>query len=211
MRIAIINETSAADRHGDILAALEGRGHEIINAGMTKSGASPELTYIHTGLLSALLLNAERVERVVGGCGTGQGYLNSVMLYPQITCGHLLTPLDAWLFAQINDGNCISLALNQGYGWGSNVNLRMLFDAYFSVAPGGGYPPAREASQRESRARLARISRQTHQTMAAIVREIDDEILLPALRFPGIWQLLDVATMADRDLAQALTMRFDKR
>jgi ribose 5-phosphate isomerase RpiB len=37
MRIAVINETSAADRNADILAALEGRGHEIINAGMRKN------------------------------------------------------------------------------------------------------------------------------------------------------------------------------
>ena len=58
MKIAVINETSAADRNADILAALDGRGHMIINAGMTKNFAKPELTYIHTGLLSAILLNS---------------------------------------------------------------------------------------------------------------------------------------------------------
>jgi len=31
MKIAVINETSAADKNADILAALEGRGHEIIS------------------------------------------------------------------------------------------------------------------------------------------------------------------------------------
>ena len=30
MKIAVINETSAADKNKDVLAALEGRGHEII-------------------------------------------------------------------------------------------------------------------------------------------------------------------------------------
>ena len=50
MRIAILNETSAADRNVDILRALEGRGHILINAGMKQNGAKPELTYIHTGL-----------------------------------------------------------------------------------------------------------------------------------------------------------------
>ena len=70
MKIAVINETSAADKNKDIIAALEGRGHEIINAGMTQSGAKPELTYIHTGFMAALLLNANRVDMVVGGCGT---------------------------------------------------------------------------------------------------------------------------------------------
>jgi len=73
MKIAVINETSAADRNADILTALEGRGHEIINVGMTKSGDTPEMTYIHTGLLSAMLLNLKKVDFVVGGCGTGPG------------------------------------------------------------------------------------------------------------------------------------------
>ena len=35
MKIAVINETSAADRNAEILAALEGRGHEVINAGIS--------------------------------------------------------------------------------------------------------------------------------------------------------------------------------
>ena len=136
MKIAVINETSAADRNKDIIAALEGRGHEVVNAGMTQNGAQPELQYIHTGLMAAVLLNLQRVDLVVGGCGTGQGFLNSVMQYPNVFCGHILNALDAWLFAQINDGNCISLALNQGYGWAGDVNLRLLFDIYFSVERG---------------------------------------------------------------------------
>ncbi len=75
--------------------------------------------------MSALLLNLKAVDFVVGGCGTGLGYLNAVMQYPGVFCGHLLTPLDAFLFARINAGNCVSLALNQGYGWAGDVNLRM--------------------------------------------------------------------------------------
>ena len=114
MRIAVINEVSAVDKNKDIISALEGRGHEIINAGMTKKEDKPELSYIYTGLLTAILLNTGKVDFVVGGCGTGQGYLDSVMQYPGVFCGHILTPLDAWLFIQINGGNCISLALNQG-------------------------------------------------------------------------------------------------
>ena len=117
MKIAVINETSAADRNADIMAALEGRGHEVLNVGMKKGFEPPELQYIQTGLMTGLLLHLKRVDLVVGGCGTGQGYLNSVMQYPGVFCGHILTPLDAWLFAQINDGNCMSLMLNQGYGW----------------------------------------------------------------------------------------------
>ena len=157
MKIAIINETSAADRNADILKSLEGRGHEVINAGMTKNATPPELTYIHTGFMAALLLHLKSVDFVVGGCGTGQGFLNSVMQYPGVMCGHIITPLDGWLFTQINGGNCISLMLNQGYGWAANENLRMIFDQIFSVEPGCGYPPHRAESQRQSRTILGAI------------------------------------------------------
>ncbi len=39
------------------------------------------------------------------------------MQYPGVSCGLIADPLDAWLFSMINAGNCISLALNKGYGW----------------------------------------------------------------------------------------------
>lgn len=207
MKIAVINETSAADRNADIIAALAGYGHTVINAGMTENYAQPELTYIHTGLLSALLLNLKRVDFVVGGCGTGQGFLNSVMQYPGVFCGHIANSLDAWLFTQINGGNCISLMLNQGYGWAADVNLRFVFERIFSVESGVGYPPHRRESQQASRETLTRLSGMTHRPMAEIVEVIPDEILCPAVEYPGIRRLLDVESMEDSALKTALLKR----
>jgi ribose 5-phosphate isomerase RpiB len=207
VRIAVVNETSAADRNADVLAALEGRGHEVMNAGMTKSGAKPELTYIHTGLISAILLNLKRVDFVVGGCGTGQGYLNAVMQYPGVFCGHILNSLDAWLFAQINGGNCISLALNQGYGWAADVNLRFIFDRIFSVERGCGYPPHRQASQRQSRETLEKVSEVTHKPFAEIIAALPDEVIKPAIEFPGIKELIDVDSIEDANLRAAFQKR----
>lgn len=207
MRIAVINETSAADRNADILAALDGRGHTVINAGMVKTGARPELTYIHTGLLAALLLNAGRADFVVGGCGTGQGFLNAAMQYPGVFCGHILNSLDAWLFAQINGGNCLSLMLNQGYGWAADVNLRFIFDRLFSVEFGAGYPAHRQESQRQSRETLTRVSALAHRTMAEIVTALPDDVLMPVLQFPGVQALLDVNTLEDAPLKAALVQR----
>jgi ribose 5-phosphate isomerase RpiB len=207
MKIAVINETSAADRNADILAALEGRGHTVINAGMTKNYAKPELTYIHTGLMSALLLNLKRVDFVVGGCGTGQGFLNSVMQYPGVFCGHIMSSLDAWLFTQINGGNCISLMLNQGYGWAADVNLRFIFDRIFSVESGSGYPPHRKESQQQSRQTLSHVSAMTHCSMAEIVATFPDEIVRPTLEYPGVKELIDVNTVGEQDLKAALLKR----
>jgi len=203
MKIAVINETSAADRNKDILAALVGRNHEIINAGMKANGEKPELQYIHTGLMAAILLNLQRVDFVVGGCGTGQGFLNSVVQYPGVVCGHILTPLDAWLFVQINAGNCISLALNQGYGWAADVNLRLVFDSLFSVTSGSGYPAHRSEPQRQSRLSIEAISACTHRTMAEILESLPEEIVKPAMSYPGFAELVDADSIKDAKLKAA--------
>ena len=204
MKIAIINETSAADRNSDIFSALSDRGHEIYNVGMKKSGEKPELQYIHTGFLSALLLNLKKVDLVVGGCGTGIGYMNSVMQYPSVFCGLILNPLDAWLFAQINAGNCISLALNQGYGWASGVNLRFIFDRFFEVEHGKGYPDSRQEPQAESRENLKIISQITHHQMSVIIQNLPENIIRPALNYPGIRELIEIETIQDQDIRKAI-------
>jgi ribose 5-phosphate isomerase RpiB len=210
MRVAVVNETSAVDKHPFIIGALEGRGLEVVNGGMAEKGEDPELQYSHTGLISALLLSARRVDMVIAGCGTGQGYMNSVMQYPGVFVGHLLTPLDAFLFARINNGNVISLALNQGWGWAGEENLRMLFDQLFTDAAGEGFPPHRQEPQRNSRERLGVISEATHRSMAEIVVRLPDDIVLPALTHPAAAAALDIDSISDTVLRSALQARLLK-
>jgi len=204
MRIAVINEISAADKNADILKALEGRGHEVLNLGNTSSSDSPGLLYIHTGLMSALLLNLRAVDFVVGGCGTGLGFFNSVMQYPDVFCGHLLNPLDAFLFARINAGNCVSLALNQGYGWAGDVNLRLIFDNLFTPEAGSGYPPHRAEPQRQARELLKRVSHITHRSLAEILLSLPEDVVRPALTFTAFRPVLDEFARVDTDINSAL-------
>jgi ribose 5-phosphate isomerase RpiB len=190
MRIAVINEISAAAKNADILRALEGRGHEILNLGNTSPEDTLQLQYIHTGLMSALLLHLKAVDFVVGGCGTGLGYMNSVLQYPGVVCGHVLTPLDAWLFSRINDGNCVSLALNQGYGWAGEINLKMIFDALFTPERGTGFPVHRAEPQRKSREILSEISIATHKTFPEILSTLPYSVTKTSLEYPPIKPLL---------------------
>jgi ribose 5-phosphate isomerase RpiB len=208
VRIAVITEISTVSRNANVLQALADRGHEVMNIGMSGEVGEPELTYIHTGLLAGLVLNAGVADLVIGGCSTGQGFQISAAQYPDVFCGHILGPLDAWLFPQINGGNCISLALNQGYGWGADVNLLMIFDALFSVEVGRGYPAHRAVSERESRERLAVVSHTAHRSMGDIVRGLPDTIVRPALLFPGVRDRLSTQVVTNPDLAAALTERY---
>ena len=207
MKIAVINETSAADKNRDILAALEDSGHEILNIGMREKGASPELQYNHTGFLAALALNSGRADFVVGGCGTGQGFLNAALQYPGLFCGLVRSPLDAWLFTQINGGNCLSLALNEGYGWAGDVNLRFIFQRIFSVERGGGYPPERKEPQQASRKKLEEISRKTHTPFAEIVAHMPGDIADAVLAYPGVLDFLDPPSLAEGPLKTILMTR----
>lgn len=190
MNIAVVTEVSTKDKNQFVIEALKGTGHTIINAGMTGIGEEAELSYIQTGLISAMLLNANTVDLVVGGCGTGQGYVSSAMQYPGVFCGLIESPLDAWLFRQINGGNCLSLALNKGYGWAGDVNIKFIFERFFSEESGAGYPPHRKAPQKVYRDLLFDMSAQTHKTMPELIETLPDAAVLPALQFPGVVDLV---------------------
>lgn len=89
--------------------------------------------------------------------------------------------MDAFLFSRINAGNCVSLALNKGYGWAGELNLRYMFEKLFSDASGGGYPPERRESQRRSRIVLQEISKAAHKSFDEILKCLDKEIIQTVL------------------------------
>lgn len=177
MRVAVINEISAKNKNSEIINALKSVGINPINVGMSNNDSDVELTYIHTGFMAGILINLEVVDMVIGGCGTGQGFMMSAMQYPNVFCGLIVEPLDAWLFSQINGGNVISLALNKGYGWAGDINLKYIFDKLFQDEAGKGYPKERAVSQQESRQKLKTISTLTHNYMSEILKSIDKDIV----------------------------------
>lgn len=178
MKIGICIEVSTKTKAPDVAAALKRAGLDFINIGMTGELDEPELTYIESGFITALFLNLGIVDFVVGGCGTGQGYFNSVLQYPGVSAGLVLEPVDAFLFSQINAGNVISLALNKGYGsFGADVNLDYIFEKIFSQPMGGGFPPYRAESQVASRKRLMDISQRNHYPMLEILKRMDPDFI----------------------------------
>ncbi len=177
MKIAVVIESSSCEKNEAVVGALEGRGHQIVNIGMKGKDDPVELNYLHTSFMSAMLLHTRAVDFVVGGCGTGQGFAIACGQYPGVYCGHMVDPLDAWLFVQINNGNAISLELNKGYGWAADRSLGFIFDALFSVSGGGGYPEHRRKVQKEAREKLAKVADAAHKPMAKIISLMDPEIL----------------------------------
>ncbi len=205
MKIAVINEVSACTRNQDIISALkQTTDAEIINIGMKNPEEEPKLTYIHTGYMAAILLNSAVCDFVIGGCGTGQGFLNVVMQFPNVFCGLISDPLDAWLFSQINGGNCVSLPLNKGYGWAADINLKYVFEKLFSDPAGQGYPLHRAESQAMSRKILKDVSVIAHLRMPEILANTDREILHTIMKNEAFASLVQNADGMDPKVRDVL-------
>lgn len=150
MKIALMMENSQASKNPVILKELDAvareKQHTVYNVGMSDEN-DHHLTYIHLGIMASILLNAKAVDFVVTGCGTGQGALMSLNIHPGVVCGYCIDPADAFLFAQINNGNAISLPFAKGFGWGAELNIRYIFEKAFEGTRGQGYPQERREPQ----------------------------------------------------------------
>ena len=169
MRIALINENSQAAKNSIIEASLrkvvEPMGFEVRNYGMYTAEDEEQLTYVQNGILAATLLNAGACDYVITGCGTGEGAMLALNSFPGVICGHVETPLDAYTFAQINDGNAIALPFALGFGWGGDLNLQYIFEKLFCEPSGGGYPKERAVPEQRNKKILDQVKLVTYKSM----------------------------------------------
>lgn len=184
MKIVLMNEFSQASKNEstrNILAEVAAaNGHQSVNVGM-KDDDDYRLTYIHLGIMSAVLLNSKAADFVVTGCGTGQGALMSLNAYPGVVCGYCIDPTDAFLYLQINNGNALSIPFAKGYGWGAEINIRYIFEKAFGSPSGQGYPTERKESQNTNAQLLNSVKAAVAKPLLEGLREIDPEILKHAL------------------------------
>ncbi len=93
MNIALMMENSQAGKNALVLEQLQavaaGNHDAVFNVGMSDE-QDHHLTYIHLGIMASILLNAEAVDFVVTGCGTGQGALMSLNIHPGVVCGYCI-------------------------------------------------------------------------------------------------------------------------
>lgn len=194
MKIALMMENSQAAKNVTVLKELKGvaqpLGHQVFNVGMSDE-QDHHLTYIHLGIQASILLNSQAVDFVVAGCGTGQGALMSLNIHPGVNCGYCIDPADAYLFAQINNGNALALPFAKGFGWGAELNLRFIFEKAFTGEKGNGYPPERKEPQVRNAGLL-------NQVKAAVIKDnyldtlraIDPELVRTAVSGPRFQQCL---------------------
>lgn len=184
MRIALINENSQASKNEIVFNTLNmvatKYGHSVDNYGMFNSEDKP-LTYVQNGLLAAILLNSGAADFVVTGCGTGSGAMLAANSFPRVLCGLIVDPSDAYMFAQINDGNCVSMPFAKGFGWGAELNLEYCFEKLFNGPRGQGYPRDRVVPEQRNKKILDGVKEITHTPMIEILKKIDRAFLLETI------------------------------
>ena len=177
MKIALINENSQAAKNEMICNALkkvvEPMGHEVYNYGMYTAEDECQLTYVQAGILAAVLLNSGAADYVITGCGTGEGAMLACNSFPGVICGHVEDALDAYTFAQINDGNAIAIPFAKGFGWGGDLNLEYIFEKLYVEESGQGYPRERAVPEQRNKKILDEVKTVTYRSLTDILRELD--------------------------------------
>ena len=181
MRIALINENSQAAKNSVIEAALrkvvEPMGFEVRNYGMYTADDAAQLTYVQNGILAAVLLNSGAADYVITGCGTGEGAMLALNSFPGVICGHVANALDAYTFAQINDGNAISIPFALGFGWGGDLNLEYIFEKLYCEPSGGGYPKERVVPEQRNKKILDGVRAAAFKPLPEILKALDPELV----------------------------------
>lgn len=207
MKIALINENSQAAKNELIYNTLktvaDEKGFEVLNFGMYGTEGESQLTYVQNGLLAAILLNSKTADFVITGCGTGVGAMLALNSFPGVTCGFASEPTEAYLFSQINGGNALSIPFAKGFGWGAELNLKLIFERLFAEPMGGGYPRERVIPEQRNARILNELKTITHRPLIDILRTIDQDFLKETISGEH-FQSLFFNHCQDKDIADYL-------
>lgn len=212
MRIGLINENSQAAKNEIIYEALNKvalkKKYEVHNYGM-ENAEDAQLTYVQVGLLGAILLNSGAVDFIVTGCGTGEGAMLALNSFPNVLCGHISDPTDAYLFAQINDGNAIALPFAKGFGWGSELTLENIFEQLFKDEFGNGYPKERVIPEQRNKKILDEVKKVTHTDIYTILENIDQDFLYETINRKQFKELF-FANATDEKMKELIKRKLER-
>ena len=179
MKIALVMEWSTCERNALVFDVLkkeaEANGHTVVNYGQFNMEDARQ-TYNQNAILIAALLGSGAADLVITGCGTGEGAMLAANSMPGVCCGLISDPSDAYLFTQVNAGNCLSLPFAKGWGWGAEVNLEYMFEKLFVQEPGGGYPAHAAASEQRNAKLLNKLKAASHRSLPEILTCEDPDV-----------------------------------
>ena len=194
MKIGVIQASSQAGKN-ELLYSLTkkyAKDAEVINFGCFPDDEI-KYSYIDIAVLIGMLLSTKAVDFVVTGCSSGQGMMLACNSMPGVLCGYAPTPMDAYLFAQINDGNAISLPLGEEYTWAGEENCEETIAKLFSEPFGGGYPKSEAERKLRDTALLKEIRRNSQVEYRELFATLDPETKRKVLSKLDVMQYVNKA------------------
>lgn len=188
MRIGVIQAASQRDKNEILYRCAcravqrNGRSDVVVNYGVYED-EDADCSYVEAALVAGLLLSGGAVDFIVTGCASGQGMMLACNSLPDVLCGFVQTPQDAYLFGRINGGNAVSLPLGLNYGWQGEINLQCTLDKLFEGEFGCGYPPEEAARKRRDAERVKRLNRASKRTLEEALERFDPSLVARARRW----------------------------
>ena len=174
MTIGIIQASSQAEKNQLLFDTVKkyAANDEIINFGC-KANEPEQFSYVEISVLAGLLLASEAVDFIVTGCSSGQGMMLACNSFPGVLCGYAPSPMDAYLYVQINNGNAVSLPLGEDYTWAGSENFENTIAKLFSEPFGQGYPKDEAARKIRDTRMLKEIRSRSQRTATDLLDSLD--------------------------------------
>lgn len=178
MKIGVIQASSQIAKNEMLfdITRKYAAGHEVINFGCSRLDKD-SYSYIEIAVETGILIGSKAVDFVVTGCSSGQGMMLACNSMPGVICGYAPTPRDAYLFAQINNGNAISLPLGEDYTWHGTENFRQTIEALFSEPFGQGYPKEEAERKLKDTLLLKDIRKHSQTDTVSLLEKLDKRLL----------------------------------
>jgi ribose 5-phosphate isomerase RpiB len=183
MKIGVIQASSQAAKNNLLYETVKRYApcSQVVNLGC-KPDEVQRFSYVEISVLVGLLLGSGSVDFVVTGCSSGQGMMLACNSIPGVLCGYAPSPMDAYLFAQINDGNAISIPLGEEYTWTGCENFEQTIAKLFSEPFGQGYPKGEAERKKRDTLRLKELRRSSQVSFAQFLDRLEQPLIETILK-----------------------------
>ena len=185
MKIGVIQATSQTKKNKLLYhctaSSVERHGYEVINFGCYED-ESCSFSYIEIAVMISMLLSSKSIDFVVTGCSSGQGMMIACNSLPDVICGYVENPQDAFLFGRINDGNSVSVPLGLNFGWAGEINLQCTLEKLFEDEFGIGYPPEDADRKKQDTLLLKEINALTKRNAIDVFKQLDKTLIQKVLK-----------------------------
>ncbi|WP_368385138.1 RpiB/LacA/LacB family sugar-phosphate isomerase [Streptococcus anginosus] len=179
MRVAVIQGTTRRNMNLLLFESVKKAvqsSDEVLNFGIFEE-ENEQYSYVEIAILISFLMEIGAVDFVVTGCSSGQGMMLACNSLPDLLCGYIENPQDAFLFGRINGGNVASLPLDLNFGWQGELNLQYTLDKLFDGEFGMGYPEHEAEIKRLEASALKNLNRLTKRSWEELLDQIPKDNL----------------------------------